>query len=213
MQKNQYFKKIFQNLKNSGKRKSERSNKLDFADLKILEYWVRIVRDSPESLNKEIAIRLMGEPYRSAIVDGFIEILGGYIKPKHPVAKKKKKSVEFDNSRGCDGIDDEIFDQFFDDDGSFDDPDEVEMDTEFCDSRFLRQICRYRKEIKLGARDQVTANLLKTIADVEPSSMAPFLYKQVQNLICENFEKYAMEMLSRGVSERDRVYKRVQKVA
>ncbi len=212
MQKNQYFKKIFQNLKNSGKRKSERSNKLDFADLKILEYWVRIVRDSPESLNKEIAIRLMSEPYRSAIVDGFIEILGGYIKPKHPVAKKKKKSVEFDNSRDCDGIDDEIFDQFFDDDGSFDDPDEVEMDTEFCDSRFLRQICRYRKEIKLGARDQVTDNLLKTIADVEPSSMAPFLYKQVQNLICENFEKYAMEMLSRGVSERDRVYRRVQKV-
>ena len=212
MQKNQYFKKIFQNLKNSGKRKSERSNKLDFADLKILEYWVRIVRDSPESLNKEIAIRLMSEPYRSAIVDGFIEILGGYIKPKHPVAKKKKKSVEFNNCRDCDAIDDDFLDDIFDEDGSLNESDEVEMDTEFCDSRFLRQICRYRKEIKLGARDQVTDNLLKTIADVEPSSMAPFLYKQVQNLICENFEKYAMEMLSRGVSERDRVYRRVQKV-
>jgi SpoVK/Ycf46/Vps4 family AAA+-type ATPase len=42
--------------------------------------------------------------------------------------------------------------------------------------------------------------------------MAPFLYKRVQNVICENFEKYALKMLSRGVSENDRVYKRVQKV-
>jgi SpoVK/Ycf46/Vps4 family AAA+-type ATPase len=212
MQKNQYFKKIFQNLKNSEKRTSGRSDRLDFADLKILEYWVRIIRESPESLNKEIAIRLVNEPYRSAIVDGFIETLGGYIKPKRAAVKKKKQSVEFNNCRDCDAIDDDFLDDIFDEDGSLNESDEVEMDTEFCDSRFLRQICRYRKEIKLGASDQVTENLLKTIADVEPSSMAPFLYKRVQGVICENFEKYALEMLSRGVSERDRVYKRVQKV-
>ena len=52
----QYFKKVYQNLKKTDKRSGARSNRLDFADLKILEYWVRIVRDSPESLNKEIAI-------------------------------------------------------------------------------------------------------------------------------------------------------------
>ena len=83
----QYFKKVYQNLKKTDKRSGARSNRLDFADLKILEYWVRIVRDSPESLNKEIAIRLVNEPYRSAIVEGFIETLGGYIKPKRTVAK------------------------------------------------------------------------------------------------------------------------------
>ena len=208
----QYFKKVYQNLKKTDKRAAARSNKLDFADLKILEYWVRIIRDSPESLNKEIAIRLVNEPFRSAIVDGFIETLGGYIKPKRPVAKKKKQPVEFSNDRDCDAIDEDVLAELFDEDGSFDETDDVVMDTEYCDSRFLRQICRYRKEIKLGAREQVTGNLLKTIADVEPSSMAPFLYKRVQNVICENFEKYALKMLSRGVSENDRVYKRVQKV-
>lgn len=207
----QYFKKVYQNLKKTDKRSGARSNRLDFADLKILEYWVRIVRDSPESLNKEIAIRLVNEPYRSAIVEGFIETLGGYIKPKRTVAKKKKQPVEFSNERDCDGIEDELFDDLLDVEEAFDDGDVV-MDTEYCDSRFLRQICRYRKEIKLGAREQVTGNLLKTIADVEPSSMAPFLYKRVQSVICENFEKYALKMLSRGVSENDRVYKRVQKV-
>ena len=100
----QYFKKVYQNLKKTDKRSAARSNKLDFADLKILEYWVRIIRDSPESLNKEIAIRLVNEPYRSAIVEGFIETLGGYIKPKRPVAKKKRQSVEFDDGRGCDEV-------------------------------------------------------------------------------------------------------------
>ena len=87
MQSTPYFKKVYQSLKKSDRRSGTRSNKLDFADLKILEYWVRIVRDSPESLNKEIAIRLVNEPYRSAIVEGFIETLGGYIKPKRPAAK------------------------------------------------------------------------------------------------------------------------------
>ena len=208
----QYFKKVCENLKKTDKRNAARSSKLDFADLKILEYWVRIIRDSPESLNKEIAIRLVNEPYRSAIVNGFIETLGDYIKPKRP-SSKKRKSVEFAKDVSDDEIDDAFLDDVFTDGPSFDeDADNVELNSEYCDSRFLRQICRYRKEIKFGCRDQVTGNLLKTIADVEPSSMAPFLYKKVQNVICENFEKYAMKMLSKGVAKNDRVYMRVQKV-
>ena len=127
----QYFKKVYQNLKKTDKRSGARSNRLDFADLKILEYWVRIVRDSPESLNKEIAIRLVNEPYRSAIVEGFIETLGGYIKPKRTVAKKKKQPVEFSNERDCDGIEDELFDDLLDVEEAFDDGDVV-MDTEYC---------------------------------------------------------------------------------
>ena len=167
---------------------------------------------NPESLNKEIAIHLVSEPYRNGIVNGFIETLGAYIKPTR-TASKKRKSAEFDKSPSDGDSGEEFLDDIFLDEPSFiEDGEKVEFDTEYCDSRFLRQICRYKKEIRFGCRDQVTGNLLKTIADIDASSMAPFLYKKLQGVICTNFEKYALKMLSGGISENDMVYRRVQTV-
>ncbi len=88
---NLYFKKIYQDLKKSGRNGAARPGRLDFADLKILEYWVRIIRNNPESLNKEIAIHLVSEPYRNGIVNGFIETLGAYIKPTRTASKNASR--------------------------------------------------------------------------------------------------------------------------
>ena len=207
MQKNQYFKKVFQDLKKSGKMKSGKSGKLDYSDLKILEYWVRIVRSNPESVNKVVAIRLMDESSRMAVVNGFIDVLGVYIKPKRVSRKKKALPREADLDLPFDD------DDFFEEERSFEsDLDKLDLDTEYCDGRFLRQICRYRKEVKFGCQTQVAENLLKVISDVDASSMAPFLYRRVLNVICENFEAYAMKRIAGGISDDDRIYKRVQKV-
>lgn len=60
--KNTYFGKIVAELKKEVN-PALNQPKICFSTLKILEYWMRILNTNPECLNKEVAIRLMSEPY------------------------------------------------------------------------------------------------------------------------------------------------------
>ena len=49
MQSNTYFKKVYNDLKKAELKKFAKTNApMSFADLKILEYWVRIIDENPE---------------------------------------------------------------------------------------------------------------------------------------------------------------------
>ena len=208
MQSNTYFKNVYQELKKADAKKFAKSSaQLSFSDLKILEYWVRIINENPDGLNKETALRLMGRSWRDKIVEGFIDIFNPFITPKKKPEKPHRVSGEI--NRDFD-VDDPFLESIaFDDD--FDES-ECDLDTQYCNGRLLRQICRYRKEIKHGCCDKVTDNLVKVIADVDSESMAPFLYKEVQDILCENFKKYALEKIQKGIRHGDPVYERAQKV-
>lgn len=207
MQSNTYFKKVYQDLKKSELKKfAKTSAQMNFADLKILEYWVRIIDENPDGLNKASAFQLMGRTCRDKIVASFIDIFNPFITPKKKPEKPARKHASIDR----DFVDDEI--PFLDDIEDDFDEDECELDTQYCNGRLLRQICRYRKEVKHGCADRVTDNLIKAIVDVDTESMAPFLYKEVQDVVCGNFKKFALEKIQKGVRSDDPIYERALKV-
>ena len=139
MQSNTYFKKVYNDLKKAELKKFAKTNApMSFADLKILEYWVRIIDENPDGLNKASAFQLMGRACREKIVKGFIDIFNPFITPKKKPVKPARKQASIDREFADDDI--PFLDDFVDDV----DEDECELDTQYCNGRLLRQICRYR---------------------------------------------------------------------
>lgn len=64
-----YFRKIVGDLEKAAKIPLEGRKEPGFADLKIFEYWTRILRVNPESINKEAALKLMSPDHLHAACD------------------------------------------------------------------------------------------------------------------------------------------------
>lgn len=61
MQKATYFETVVKNLEEDSYANLEKRSTICFSTLKILEYWVRILSQNPESVNRQVAFRLMNE--------------------------------------------------------------------------------------------------------------------------------------------------------
>lgn len=91
--KNAYFKDIVKKLEDNGLADKDKRSAPVFSTLKILEYWIRILNDSPNCLNKEVAIRLMDEKHTEAFADDVAKTL-------EPLTRKKiDDSSEICNTR------------------------------------------------------------------------------------------------------------------
>ena len=196
MPKIEYFKNVYESLKKnaSGRPRKARS---DFATLKILEYWVRIMDRHPECMNKEIIFHLMDADTRLSIVYDILGIFGRFITPK-PKRKMTRKNS-----------DDDDFPVDFEDE--FRDEDFL-LDGKYCNTRLLRQICRYKKEAQFGCRERVIGNLLDGFAEAGDGSMAPHLYTEYTGAIRRRFKGYALKKIREGVNDDDNIYRRTQKV-
>lgn len=196
MAKIDYFKNVYASLKKSATDRPKKS-RFDFAGLKILEYWVRILDRHPECMNKETLFRLMDLDTRLSVVYDILSIFGSFVTPK----PKRKKL--------CNAPDDDDIPVDFEDD--FRDEDFV-LNGKYCNTRLLRQICRYRKESQLGCRERAVDNLLDAFAEVGDGSMAPHLYSAFTGAVRKRFKEFALQKFREGVNDSDSVYKRTQKV-
>lgn len=91
MKKINYFDNIVTTLEKDSVAALESSCQITFSTLKILEYWIRILQQNPECINKEVAIRLMNEPYLNSMVKDVVKLF-------KPIMKKDKKTDEFDSN-------------------------------------------------------------------------------------------------------------------
>jgi SpoVK/Ycf46/Vps4 family AAA+-type ATPase len=198
MKKNAYFKNVADRLRNpiAAAKEGEKPN---FASLKIMEYWVRILRQNPEAVNKDMALQLMNERYRLQIIQEVIEIFSPYIIKIKPHRKKMHlPKSEFD---------DEFLDSMDDDD-----PPEVEYNTKFCNRVILSAISRYCRECDLGSQNIAMANLLKQIKGADANDMAPFLYGRLQRCVSKNFREFAIETMSNCDMGKDISFARMLKL-
>lgn len=214
MDKKQYIKKVLRDLTKNENKNPPQTGRLDFKKLKILEFWVRFMDCDQNLLNISIAFRLMEESYRAKTVESVVGIFDPYIKPVKKCAKGPDRNEVDEDFREIEDLmiesDIQVPDELSVDDtlGA----EEYDYDMTFCNGGFLRQIGRYKKELKFGNHKQVQENLIREISGLSPDSMAPFLYKELLNVICENFKDYALAMFRRGISDKDKVYDFAQKV-
>ena len=219
MQKNNYFRNVYANLKKTVA-PVKRETKLSFSDLKILEYWIRILTKNSDCLNKEIVFHLMDRPCRRQVVDGLVEVFSSFIKPRERAKKPKFDEPGPDlaeheqNTPPTESsetpLDDELLELFDDDDDI--DYDDCELDSTYCSRRLLQQVCRYKKEVGHGNAALAVENLIKAISLADEDEMAPFLYKQINQYIAAEYRNYAMKKIRQGLPVGDQVYERVQKV-
>ena len=183
MKKNAYFKNVADRLLNpiAAPKEGEKQN---FASLKIMEYWVRILKQNPEAVNKEIALQMMNERYRLQVIQEVIEIFSPYIIKVKP----RRRKLNLPKSE----FDEELLDSFDDEDDS----PGVEYDTKFCNRSLLSGISRYCRECNLGSQNIAMANLFRLIRSADGNDMAPFLYGRLQRCVSKNFRNYAIEMIS-----------------
>jgi len=207
MEKNNYFKNIYRNLKSAESVKPV-GRFLSFSDLKILEYWVRILSKNPECANKEVIFRLMDFSSKQKVVKNIIVLLSPYFVKKNPSPDKdSEESLPEEGSVA--EIEDDFLDFLDADEQDFSD---CEIDTSFCNRRLLQQVIRYQKEIQFGNTHLVVENFLKAVASCDADDMAPFLYRNMNELICKEFRWFAMRKIGRGIADDDPIYERVLKV-
>lgn len=85
-----YFTSIGNGLKKKSTVKTT-TDKITFSTLKILEYWVRILQQSPECLNNAVAIRLMDENHTIDYVNNVIELFKPLLNTSFQKNSQKKK--------------------------------------------------------------------------------------------------------------------------
>lgn len=200
---NKYFSNICTKLEKSGEIKRE--NSVVFSSLKILEYWVRILQQTPECINASVAIRLMDEKHTADFVSDVLKIFT-------PLLTKKKKGDKGKSDKDSlpNKILKELGDANFDDDD--DDSDEVHFRTDVCSSHILNAVKRYIDEDKPGCHIKAINNLLKCISNADSDDMHPILYQEMQRTTSEHFTNYAMAALRKGIKKTDASFVRVQKV-
>lgn len=200
---NKYFSNICTKLEKSGEIKRE--NSVVFSSLKILEYWVRILQQTPECINASVAIRLMDEKHTADFVSDVLKIFT-------PLLTKKKKGDKGKSDKDSlpNKILKELGDANFDDDD--DDGDEVHFRTDVCSGHILNAVKRYIDEDKPGCHIKAINNLLKCISNADSDDMHPILYQEMQRTTSEHFTNYAMAALRKGIKKTDASFVRVQKV-
>lgn len=190
---NKYFKDIASKLEKISPCR-EKKDKIAFSTLKILEYWVRILQQNPESINRSVAVRLMDESHTMEFTDEIVQKFRRYLKRK-PVPTENKTANEIMNM-----LNDE------EDDG------EDQMQTDLCCPRFLHAIKRFQSEAKPNCRKKASFNLLKAISSIDSDDMAPQLYQELQASAREAFMTYAMKTIRKGINEKDPSFLRAMKV-
>ena len=189
MRKNTYFKNIADRLSNPIGTSVNEGEKRSFAALKIMEYWVRILRNAPESVNKDMALLMMNYDYRQKVIDDVIYIFKPYISPKFRTKSNLKKT-----------------------DLMFEDDDELDFETKFCSIAILRAISRYCRESKFSDKKGAMTNLLDEIKNIDNNDMAPFLYTRLQNSVSRHFCNYAIEVFNTCDVSKDISFKRMLKL-
>lgn len=92
-----YFAEIAKNLEKTDIQNCSDTPKKDFSGLKLLEYWVRILRDNPNAISIPVALKLVGPENLAGFVDSMVELFKPYMKKK----KGRRDDIE-DDDYDCD---------------------------------------------------------------------------------------------------------------
>ena len=198
MRKKSYFKNVAEKLSKPNAA-VQGGEKLNFASMKIMEYWVRILRTSPETMNKEMVFQLMNEEAHLKVIHDVIETFSPYIIERKTTPKRER--------RRCNEFDNPFVDFEEEDEG-----DDVEFNTKYCNRTLLSGILRYRRECDLGCKNIAITNILARIREADANDMAPFLYDKLQRCICKHFRDFAIETLSSCDMSNDISFKHMLKL-
>lgn len=180
--KDNYFASIGNKLEKSGKVKAN-TEKISFSTLKILEYWVRILQQSPECVNTTVAIRLMDEDHTMAYIDDVAKLFKPILKSSAQKSAQKSRSKKYSD--------------FMDD---------IDNTSECC-GHILHTVKEY-----LETNSKSAVNMLKCIKDIDSNDCSPRLFQKFQQITSNVFMEYSIKTIKKGLGPKDSSFLRVRKV-